>query len=271
MPCPKTNGAAAPALFTRPCLKTFPTSRPIRSMPVARRLWWTRPEPSTSRWRACRTKSFSPTRSPRKPTRSGPRKSGLSKTAAARRVDFKHVTGLHLGLADVRQHLDLAAGPHHQVAADLTRLAARHAESAVLASVRQNAGGHGLQKFHAPHAAIAARPAPGAARALADLVTLKAHGKAELQHFGVGQARIGHVGLHHAGAVKTFTGAGAARDGFVILIARIAEGEVVHRALAGRHHPQGAIQRVGDTARRFHVARHHRRWRIRVEHGARRN
>ena len=40
------------------------------------------------------------------------------------------------------------------------------------------------------------------------------------------------MGLDHAGAVEFRAGAGTAGDGFVVLVAGIAEGEVVHGALA---------------------------------------
>ncbi len=39
----------------------------------------------------------------------------------------------------------------------------------------------------------------------------------------------------------------AARDGLVVLVARVAEGEVVHGALAGGQHAQRAVQRVDHT------------------------
>ena len=59
-----------------------------------------------------------------------------------------------------------------------------------------------LEEAHAPHAAVAAVPASGAARAGADLVAVQPHREAELEHLGVGQARVGHVRLHDAGAVE---------------------------------------------------------------------
>ena len=74
--------------------------------------------------------------------------------------------------------------------------------------------------------------------------------------------------LHHAGAIEPLPGPRAAGNRLVILVARIAKCEVVHGALAGRHHAQGAIQGVGNAARRLHIARHDRRRRIRVQHGA---
>ena len=58
------------------------------------------------------------------------------------------------------------------------------------------------EEAHTPDPAITAGPASRAARSALDLVAVQHHGEAELQHFGVGQARVGHVGLHHARAVK---------------------------------------------------------------------
>ena len=86
------------------------------------------------------------------------------------------------------------------------------------------------------------------------------------------------MGLHHARAVEATyhlalgvehrPGATAARDGFVVLVMRAAESEVVHRALAGGHHTQRAQQRVGDAGGGLHIARHYRsRW-ARVQHRA---
>ncbi|MNV25644.1 hypothetical protein D3C71_1167470 [compost metagenome] len=84
--------------------------------------------------------------------------------------------------------------------------------------------------------------------------------------------------LDHAGAVKPAhraarsiehrTGTAAAGNGFVVLVLRIAKGEVVHGGLAARHHAQGAEQRIGDAGGGLHIARHHRGRRIGVEHGA---
>ncbi len=120
------------------------------------------------------------------------------------------------------------------------------------------------------------RQRPGAARAGADRVALQPHREAELEHLGVGQARVGHVGLHDAVPSKPPTrpsasnaaGARAAGDRLVVLVARVAEGEVVHRALAGRHHAERAVERVGDAGRGLDVAGDHRRRRPRVEHRA---
>ena len=79
------------------------------------------------------------------------------------------------------------------------------------------------------------------------------------------------MGLHDRRAVKARPRAGAARDRLVVLVGLVAEGEVVHRALAGCHEAQRAVQRVGDAGRGLDVARHHRCRRVRVEHAARRH
>ena len=64
---------------------------------------------------------------------------------------------------------------------------------------------------------------------------------------------------------------GAAADGLVVLVAIVAEGEVVHRALRRGQHPERAVQRVGDALRGLDVAGDHRGGVARVQHAALRN
>jgi Tfp pilus assembly ATPase PilU len=99
--------------------------------------------------------------------------------------------------------------PLDAVDAHRAGLPAGHAEGAVMAAVAEDGRRHRLQEAHPAHAAVAAAPAPGAARAGADGVAVQPHREAELQHLGVGQARVGHVRLHHAGAVEAGPGAGS--------------------------------------------------------------
>ncbi len=139
------------------------------------------------------------------------------------------------------------------------------------AVVGQDGRRHRFQEAHLAHAAVAAPPAPGAARAGADGVAFQPHREAELEDFWIRQARIGHIGLDHAGAVEARPRPRAAADGFVILVLGVTEREIVHRALGRRHHAQRAIQGVGDAGRRLHIARHDRGWIVRIEHGARRD
>ncbi len=67
---------------------------------------------------------------------------------------------------------------------------------------------------------------------------------------------------------KSRPGAGAAGDRLIILVPVVAEGEVVHRALRRRHHPHGAIERVGDALRGLDIAGDHRRRIGRPQHAA---
>ena len=67
---------------------------------------------------------------------------------------------------------------------------------------------------------------------------------------------------------KPGPGAGPACDRLVVLVARGAEREVVHRALRGGLQPERAVQRVDDALRGFDVAGDDRARRHRVEHRA---
>src|SRR3954467_7985693 len=96
-------------------------------------------------------------------------------------------------------------------------------------------------------AAVPAAPVAAAARSGADLEALEAHREAPLEHLGIGEARIGHVRLHHVGTVEVRSGARAACNSLVVLVALIAEREIVHGALRGREHAERAIERVGDA------------------------
>ena len=193
-------------------------------------------------------------------------------------MDLDHIAHAHLDLADVAQCLYLPALAYHLVDAHRTRLPTRHAKGRMHPPVGQHAGRHRFQKPHPPHPPVTACPATLAPRAAPNRVTLQTHRKAKLQDFRVGQARIGHVGLHHRRTRKPAGGLalripsharpGATRDGFVILVGGVAESEVVHGGLAARHHAQSAKQRVRDATRRFHIARHHRGGGLGIEHAA---
>src|SRR5918999_2933531 len=105
-----------------------------------------------------------------------------------------------------------------------------------------------------PRSALSAPPRAATARAGPDREALQQHREAPFQHFGVGEAGIGHVRVDATGAVETLARARAAADGFVILVRVIAEGEVVHRALRRTHHAERAVQRVGDALRGLDIA-----------------
>ena len=95
----------------------------------------------------------------------------------------------------------------------------------------------------------------GAAAASPDAIRVEAYGKAPLEHFGIGEPRIRHVRLDHARAVEVRPRAGTAGDRLVVLVALVAEGEIVHRALRGGERAQRAVERVGDCLRSLDIAR----------------
>ncbi len=74
------------------------------------------------------------------------------------------------------------------------------------------------------------------------------------------------MGLHHVGAVEAGAGPRAASDRLVVLVAVVAEREIVHGALRGREHAKGAVERIGDALRGLDVAGDHRRGIARPQH-----
>src|SRR6185436_1713262 len=71
------------------------------------------------------------------------------------------------------------------------------------------------------------------------------------------------------GAVEIRPGAGAAGDGFVVLMHAVAEREIVHRALTGREHTERAVQAIRDDLRGLDVAGDDCSGILRLEHGSR--
>ena len=63
------------------------------------------------------------------------------------------------------------------------------------------------------------------------------------------------MALHDAGAVKRGACAGAARDGFVVLVFVIAEREIGHRAVRASEHAERAVEAIGRGLRHFDIAR----------------
>jgi hypothetical protein len=133
-------------------------------------------------------------------------------------------------------------------------------------AVGKNARLHRFEKAHSPHRAIAAAMMARPARTAPDGKLLQQHREARFQHFGIGQAAVGHVRLHHRRSVEIWPGARSAGDRLVVLVARVAEGEVVHRPLRPRHRAQRAEQRVGHHLAGLDIPGHHGGGRLRAQH-----
>ena len=118
---------------------------------------------------------------------------------------------------------------------------------------------HLLQEPDAAQGAVATPPASGPAAAAIHPEALQHHRIAPLQDLRIGQASIGHVGVHRGGAVVTGTGPRPAADRLVVLVAVVAEQDVVHRPLALRRYSEGAEQGVCDRLAGLHVSGRHRR------------
>jgi hypothetical protein len=115
---------------------------------------------------------------------------------------------------------------------------------------------HRREEGKLAHHAVAAAPAAAATGARAQREALETHGVAVLQKLGVGDAGVGHVGVHAACAVEIRAGAGAAADGFVVAEGGVAEEQVVHRALAAGGESQRLEQGVHQPLAGFDVAAH---------------
>ena len=131
----------------------------------------------------------------------------------------------------------------------------------------QGGDGHGLVEPEPADAAAAAVPAARAAAAGPDPVGLEQHRVTPLEHLGIGEPGVGHLGLHHVGAVEAVARAGAAGHRLVVLVAVVPERHVVHRPGPLGHHPQRRVQRAGDDLGGLHVARGDRGRVLRGQHG----
>src|SRR6516164_5508918 len=97
-------------------------------------------------------------------------------------------------------------------------------------------------------------PPAASARILANVKVLEHDRVAELQHFRIGQSCIGHVGMHGVGAVKTGAGGRTGADGFVILVSRISEVQIVHAALCCSKRAERSKQAVRHGLGSFDIA-----------------
>ena len=110
------------------------------------------------------------------------------------------------------------------------------------------------------------RPLP--ARASANRELVEPHRQPRFQNLRVGEAAVGHVRLHRAGAVMVRPGSRPAGDRLVILVPLVAEGEVVHRPLTWREPAGRREQGVGDHLAGLDIAGDNRGGIAGIEHRA---
>src|SRR6185437_1496945 len=144
----------------------------------------------------------------------------LSPPAPRRSDDLDHLAYLQFRLIAALQRLQPAIEPAHAIAAEFAEFAAIDAEARHAPPTAEDRQFHRLAEADAPQRTVAGAPKPLAAGAAADVEFLQHHGKAALQHFGVGQPRVRHMHMHAAGAIEPRPRRRAGADRLVILIAR---------------------------------------------------
>jgi hypothetical protein len=173
--------------------------------------------------------------------------------APARGFDDEDVTGRQVGAVTRGQGLHAAISPLDPVAADSARETSGHTVGRHPAVAGQDADGDRFPEAEPPYGTVTAVPAARAAAASSDGELLHEHRMAPLQDLRVGQPGVGHVGLHHGHPVESVARAGAGGDRLVVLVAFVAEGDVVHRARALGLDAHGGVQGPGDRLGGLHV------------------
>src|SRR6266436_8512354 len=125
-------------------------------------------------------------------------------------------------------HATIAAA--HPVLADLAWLAAGKSERPHAAVAGQDGAFHSFKKSDGAADAIAGIPFSAPAGAGANMEILQHDRIAEFQHLRIGEARVRHVGVYRIGAGETRPRRRARTDRLIILVACIAEVEIVHGA-----------------------------------------
>ena len=83
-------------------------------------------------------------------------------------------------------------------------------------------------------------------------------------YFWIGDLCVGHVRVNPGHAVVIPAGTGTSRNRLVVAVIRIAEQDIVHRALTARREIQGLDERINQALTGFDIAAHHRRRSCRI-------
>src|SRR5262249_12544385 len=129
----------------------------------------------------------------------------LTISARGRRLNDDRLAGIDHGGVGARKLLNAAVVAAHGVLADLAGFASGQAERTHAAVARYERAIHLLQKADRGVHAVAGIPAAAPARTWTDVEILEQHRIAKFQPLGVGQSRVGHVGVHGVGAGKPRT------------------------------------------------------------------
>src|SRR5262245_45878399 len=142
----------------------------------------------------------------------------ITVAAGGGRLDDHRFAGIDHGGVGALQPLHAAVVTAYPVLADLAALAACQSERVHAAMPGQDRAFHLLEETDGAADAVAGIPFAAPARAFTDVKILEQHRIAELEHFRIGEARVGHVGVHRIGAVESWTRRRARADRLVVLM-----------------------------------------------------
>src|ERR1700730_12745136 len=171
-----------------------------------------------------------------------------------RRPDDDRLASLQNRRIAAGELVDAAILAPHGILADWTVFAAGKPERRNAPVPGQNSAFHSFQATDGANDTVARIPAPAAARTLADMKVLEQDGIAEFQYFGIGEPRVGHVGVNGIGTGEAGPGRRAGADRLVVLIPRVAEVQIVHGALRRGHGAERAEQATGHLLRGLDIA-----------------
>src|SRR5687768_14916476 len=110
---------------------------------------------------------------------------------------------MHLDAGDETKLLGSSICTDNEVTTACARFTAIGAKGRHHTVVGKDGSGHVLKEAYLAHPTIAAMPSPAATGSLPDFIALQPDWIAPLQDLRVGEAGVGHMGLHHVSAVET--------------------------------------------------------------------
>ena len=79
-----------------------------------------------------------------------------------------------------------------------------------------------------------------------------------LDHFWIGQSRVGHVAVYGVASRKPMSSSRTATNGLVVAKTIISEEQIVHGSLAARHDLERFQERIDDSLAGLRIADRHR-------------